>query len=227
MKEILGKCNTFFKEYGHTIEFVFRFLELCIVGGVGIYLAFIANNISERSYELSYIETQPKFSVSSSLVDYDDDGILDTDYLVINYVDGDYSNISIEKRVFLNYRVKNEIDDKSIMINGYYYANEHHSDVEEPLLQLSFCVNNWDWYVTLDQGASWENDGLMITRLDKYVRISYTDILGERRYQYYKSTVGPYDRISEEEAKQYFELDYQDGVEFDDCTIEYLKTLAE
>lgn len=170
---------------------------------IPIYIAFLVYKIEQRNQEISIIEKQPFFKVSTTKIDTSKDGFLDTKYLKVSLEKGIVYNTNISTVSFLKINA-NENNYAKTWVNylpfqGYY--NEFFPGVQNDSKVMGKFIGNGNHkFITYFNSE----DKRLILRVETFLRINYMDVYGKEYTKYFEPT---YNRLmSKEEGEHYFKI---------------------
>ena len=194
MGPMILKIKTFIKEVGCYTK---QFYEIII--GIATLITSIAtillmvnqNKLQEEANIINAATLSPCFHISQARIDYDGNGIKDTEILTVNNIGANLkAPTNIEISVYYKvkkYTPKTDIT-LTIPIDGYYWAQFPTEQLYGELTS-AYLLNNWSKYIDFEQAIhSYSKGGIFyfVSKVD-VIKIEYIDTLGISHKSYYQN----------------------------------------
>lgn len=188
-----------------------------IIGIVGVYISYKANEMSRLQAEIAKNNSLPNFAIENKKeIDEETGKVIDT-VIEITNLEGRLNNYSSNVITFLQCDYIDE--DKNyyevdVPIENYYIVNVREG-TSIGLIEKKKTVSNYSAMELLKNNirdyVQVNNEESMYSSLISYLKISYTNLLNEKETLYYKVDFEKVDLLDESAGREKFEI-YRTGL---------------
>lgn len=222
MKKGIKNFLDFLKE----IESLFRLIEVIFVVIATVFVSTKANSIAEMELSVEKASIQPQFEVVENIENGISGGENTNSVLTISNLDGQCENVDIKVICIIEFTYFDETDfiKKYFKLEDFYYGYFWGGSNNGKICEIK-NEDNWKKYCDFSKRVLFSKKiECGYVDLNKYVRISYEDQLGEEHELYFEVNSINSRMLNLEEGIKIFKdyNDIKDKISVDDLQIDNL-----